>query len=135
MPVVLIIFNYKRRGALRLCAQAQAVDTGAGTSWAALGGGENLPLIAWRPLAIIENQPQAVEEAPAKESKLMTQHLKIAKLDEEAVARIEALEKALDKHIMAFDEPLSFAMLSREQLQQIRELEQDLGVTLVVYDD
>lgn len=65
----------------------------------------------------------------------MTQHLKIAKLDQQAVARIEALEQAIGKHIMAFDEPLSFAMLSRAQLQQIQELEQELGVTLIVYDD
>jgi hypothetical protein len=53
----------------------------------------------------------------------------------QAAARIEALEKVLDKHIMAFDEPLSFARLSREQLQQIQEREKDLRVTLVVYDD
>ena len=65
----------------------------------------------------------------------MTQHLKIAKLDKDAVTRIEALEQETGKHIMAFDEPLSFAMLSRDQLNRIQALEQELGVTLIVYDD
>lgn len=65
----------------------------------------------------------------------MAQHLKIAELDKDAVARIEAMEEAIDKHIMAFDEPLSFAMLSSEQLARIQELETELGVTLIVYDE
>ena len=65
----------------------------------------------------------------------MSQHLKLAALDKDAVARIEALEKATGKHIMAFDEPLSFAMLSRAQLDEILALESELGVTLIVYDD
>lgn len=65
----------------------------------------------------------------------MAQHLKIAKMDKDAVARIEAMEAEIDKHIMAFDEPLSFALLSSEQLARIQELETELGVTLIVYDE
>ena len=65
----------------------------------------------------------------------MTQFLKIAHLDDDAVSRIRALEKDLDRHVMAFEPGLSIADLEEEQLTRIRDLEADLGVTLLVYED
>ena len=64
----------------------------------------------------------------------MTQHLRIAELDPEAVAKIRTLEDELGMHIMAFGEPLRFAGLLRDELAKVTALEEELGVTLVVYD-
>lgn len=65
----------------------------------------------------------------------MTQQLRIAHLDDEAVAKIQALEEATNKHIMAFQDGLRFATLSEGEMSQIKALEEELGVILVVYDD
>ena len=65
----------------------------------------------------------------------MSQFLKIAHLDGQAVNRIRALEKDLDRHIMAFEPGLNIADLGEEQLAQIQNLEEELGVTLLVYQD
>ena len=64
----------------------------------------------------------------------MTQQLRIAHITAEAVARIQELEQATGKHIMAFEQGLRFATLSAEELAQIQALEQELGVLLIVYD-
>lgn len=65
----------------------------------------------------------------------MTQHLRIAELDPEAVAKIRALEDDLGMHIMAFGKPLRFAGLLRDELAKVTALEQELGVTLIVYEE
>lgn len=64
----------------------------------------------------------------------MAQQLKIAKLDETAVAKITALEEKTGKHIMAFDKGPSFAALSEEDLAAVQALEEQLNVILLVYD-
>ena len=58
----------------------------------------------------------------------MSQQLRIAHLHEDAIARIQELEQATGKHIMAFEQGLRFATLSAEELAQIQALEQELGV-------
>lgn len=64
----------------------------------------------------------------------MTQFLKIAKLEEESVARIRSLEEELGAHIMAFAPGPDIASLPTEQLEGIKALEEELGVTLLVYE-
>ncbi|MBK8128739.1 MAG: hypothetical protein IPK53_07255 [bacterium] len=65
----------------------------------------------------------------------MTQQLKIARLDDGAVAKIQELEQVTDKHIMAFEPGLRFANLAQGELEKIQTLEKELGVILIVYDD
>ena len=61
--------------------------------------------------------------------------LKIAQLDETAVAHIRELENSTGKHIMAFDTSgPAYAQLSEEHLNKVQELEKKLGVVLMVYD-
>lgn len=64
----------------------------------------------------------------------MSEHLKIAALDEAAEAKIRALEDELGKHIMAYEPSVRVARLSADQLAKIQTLEKELGVTLLVYE-
>lgn len=64
----------------------------------------------------------------------MAQQLKIAHLDETAVAKLHALEEATGKHIMAFTHGPTFAQLSKEHLDSIQTLEKELDVILLVYE-
>ena len=65
----------------------------------------------------------------------MAQQLKIARLDETAVAKLRALEEASGKHIMAFQSGPPFAQLSEEHLNKVQALEKELGVVLLVYEN
>ena len=65
----------------------------------------------------------------------MAQQLKIAHLDETAVAKIQALEEETGKHIMAFASGPPFAHLSPEHLMKVQALEKELGALLLVYED
>ncbi len=65
----------------------------------------------------------------------MAQQLKIAHLDETAVAKLRALEEASGKHIMAFQHGPAFAQLSDEHLDKVQALEKELGVVLLVYEN
>ena len=64
----------------------------------------------------------------------MNEHLRIARLDPEAVDRIQALEEELGTHIMAYEPAVKIAHLTPEQLARLRAVEQALGVTLLAYD-
>ncbi|WP_420644358.1 hypothetical protein [Candidatus Leptofilum sp.] len=64
----------------------------------------------------------------------MAQQLKIAHLDETAVAQIQTLENTTGKHIMAFEKGASFAELAQEDLEKIQSLEQQLDIILLVYE-
>ena len=64
----------------------------------------------------------------------MTEFLKIARLEEESVARIRALEKEYEVHIMAFAPGPDIASLPTDQVERIKALEEELGVTLLVYE-
>ncbi|MCA9954641.1 MAG: hypothetical protein H6657_18165 [Ardenticatenaceae bacterium] len=65
----------------------------------------------------------------------MAQQLKIAHLDETAVAKLRALEEETGKHIMAFSTGMAFAQLPNDQLQKVQALEKELGVLLLVYEE
>jgi hypothetical protein len=65
----------------------------------------------------------------------MAQQLKIAHLDETAVAKIRALEKETGKQIMAFESGPPFAELSSDHLNKVQALENELGAVLLVYED
>ncbi len=64
----------------------------------------------------------------------MAQQLKIARLDEDAVASIQELEAETGKHIMAFETGPHFATLSDEELERVQALEKALNVILIVYE-
>lgn len=64
----------------------------------------------------------------------MAHQLKIAKLEPAEVEKIEAMEKATGKHMMAFEAGPDFATLTAEQLEQVQALEKELGVILIVYE-
>ena len=61
-------------------------------------------------------------------------NLKIATLDEDAIAKINALEEELGKHIMAFEPGVTLAYLSPEEVQKVAALESEAGVMLLVYE-
>ncbi len=65
----------------------------------------------------------------------MTQQLKIAHLDEKAQAKVQALEQAINKQIMAYERGSRFADLSDEELAQVHALEKELGVILLAYNE
>ena len=64
----------------------------------------------------------------------MDGQMKIAKLDEDGVAKIRAFEKELGVHIMALEPGVKFTMLTPEQLEKVEALEGELGVILLVYE-
>ncbi|MGD2159509.1 MAG: hypothetical protein PVG32_21710 [Anaerolineales bacterium] len=65
----------------------------------------------------------------------MSEHLKIAYLDDEGITKLSALEQELGAHIMALEPSINLAALSTAQLEKIQALEAELGVTLLVYED
>ena len=64
----------------------------------------------------------------------MSEQLKIASLEPDAVSKIQALEAELGASIMAFEPGGYPAALTDEQLGSLRSLEQDLGVTLLAFE-
>ncbi|MDX1415577.1 MAG: hypothetical protein R3293_15385 [Candidatus Promineifilaceae bacterium] len=65
----------------------------------------------------------------------MAEFLKIAELDEDAVAKVKGVENALGLHVMAYERGLDIADLSGAQLQEIKRIEDELGVILIAYRD
>lgn len=61
---------------------------------------------------------------------------KLAVLDEEALAKVRALEEALGPNVvvLAYDRPLEVARLTPEQVDQVMEVERQIpNAYLVVY--
>jgi hypothetical protein len=65
----------------------------------------------------------------------MYEYFKIATLDQEGVAKINALEEKLGVHMMAFKSGVRLARLDPEAVEQVRALEKELGVLLLVYEE
>lgn len=63
----------------------------------------------------------------------MSDYLKIAELNKDSVAKIQASEADMGVQIMAFEPGSTFAELTAEQIAKVQELETELGVTLLVY--
>ena len=62
-------------------------------------------------------------------------NLKIATLDEAAIAKIKALEGKIGKHIMAYEPGVSLARLTPDEIELVSALEKEIGdVTLLVYN-
>lgn len=62
--------------------------------------------------------------------------VKLAVLDDEAVAKVRALEKELGENVVviAYDRPLELARLSQEQLDRLTDVERTLpNAYLVAY--
>lgn len=65
----------------------------------------------------------------------MSEHLKIAYLDDEGITKLSALEQELGAHIMALEPSIKLADLSPAQLERVQAVEEELGVTLLIYED
>lgn len=64
----------------------------------------------------------------------MDGQLKIAKLDDDSVAKIREMEEEMGVHIMALERGVKFIALAPEQLAKVEVLEKELGVMLLVYE-
>jgi len=60
--------------------------------------------------------------------------LKIANIDDETLARIQKMEKALEIVILALEPHFPLANLSADQVEKIKALEEELGVYLLAYE-
>lgn len=58
---------------------------------------------------------------------------KYARLNKADLNKIQALEKELDKIILAYETESPFAELNEDQLAKIRRLETELNVVLIAY--
>jgi hypothetical protein len=59
--------------------------------------------------------------------------IKIAELDQERLARLQALERDLDVCLVALEPAYKLAELSDEQLEAIKASEDEMGVVLLAY--
>ncbi len=64
----------------------------------------------------------------------MYEYFKIARLNEESIAKIRELERKLGKHIMAFESGIRIAKLTGDEVEQVATLEKELGVLMLVYN-
>jgi hypothetical protein len=58
---------------------------------------------------------------------------KLAKLSEEELQRIHALEQELGKILVAYDPHHTLATLSAEELKKLQAVEEELGVVLLAF--
>ena len=63
-----------------------------------------------------------------------TTGMKIAKLDEQKVAKLRELESELGTCLVALEEEFSLARLSPEQVARLQDAERELGVVLLAYN-
>jgi hypothetical protein len=59
--------------------------------------------------------------------------MKIAYLDETALAKLKQMEESLGTLILALEPHYPLAELSPEQVEKLQALERELGVTLIAY--
>jgi len=64
----------------------------------------------------------------------MAQRVKIAKLAEAQLARIQDLEADLGTRVVAVEPQFRLAELTDEQLRQLQAVEKELGVILLAYE-
>jgi len=64
----------------------------------------------------------------------MAQRVKIAKLTEAQLARIQDLEADLGTRVVAVEPQFRLAELTDEQLRQLQAVEKELGVILLAYE-
>ena len=64
---------------------------------------------------------------------MTTQKMKIAYLDETALAKLKQMEESLGTLILALEPHYPLAELSPEQVERLQKLERELGVTLIAY--
>ena len=57
----------------------------------------------------------------------------VAKLNDEELARLQAMEEALGALVVALEPQYKMADLSEDQVSQLREMEESLGVLLLAY--
>jgi hypothetical protein len=58
---------------------------------------------------------------------------KYARLNKDALNKIQALEKETDTLLVAYEKETPYAALTDEQVQRIQQLEKELGVILLAY--
>ena len=58
---------------------------------------------------------------------------KYARLNKDALTKIQALEKETGTLLIAFEKDSPYANLTEEQVKRVQQLEKDLGVILLAY--
>lgn len=58
---------------------------------------------------------------------------KYARLNKDAISKVQALEKEIGKIVIAYESESIYADLSEDQLKKIQQLEKDLGIILIAY--
>lgn len=61
--------------------------------------------------------------------------VRYANLDQDRLARLQALEEDLGAYLVAYEPRNRLAELSPDQLNQLRSLEEQLGVILIAYNN
>ena len=65
----------------------------------------------------------------------MSEFLKIAHLEEEAINEINQLEETLGVQVMAYQSGVNIANLDESQMDALKTLEDKLGVVLLAFAD
>ncbi len=65
---------------------------------------------------------------------MVTVNTKYARLNKDAITKLQELEKETGKIIIAFEPTSPYAELSQDQLQKVQQLEKDLGIILIAYN-
>lgn len=64
---------------------------------------------------------------------MVTVNSKYAKLNKEAINKLQALEKEIGSIVIAYDNEPIFANLTQDQLQKVQQLEKEIGAILIAY--
>lgn len=65
----------------------------------------------------------------------LKRRMKIAKLDEDSLKRVQQMEESMGALIVALEPHFPLAELSDKQLKKLQELEAELDVLLIAYKD
>ncbi len=58
---------------------------------------------------------------------------KYARLNKDALSKVQALEKETGTILVAYEKESPYANLSEEQVKRVQQLEKELGVVLLAY--
>lgn len=64
---------------------------------------------------------------------MVTVGTKYARLNKDAIDRVQNLEKEIGKIVIAFEPESIYAELSEDQLKKVQQVEKELGILLIAY--
>ncbi len=64
---------------------------------------------------------------------MVTVQRKYAKLNKDALSKVQELEKETGTILVAFEKETPYANLTEEQVKRLQQLEKELGVVLLAY--